>query len=95
MGALCEGGLLSVHAWALLDNHFHLLIHKGKQILSEEQAGVGGEGEEDILSGGASEVRIHGGVGGEVFGDDDVLGEPDGETGGDDGVGYVGQVICL
>jgi REP element-mobilizing transposase RayT len=35
LGALCEGGLLSVHAWALLDNHFHLLIRTGKQSLSE------------------------------------------------------------
>jgi len=32
------------------------------------------------------EVGIHGGVGGAVFGDDDILDEPDGETGGDDGV---------
>ena len=32
-----------------------------------------------------TEVGIHGGVGGAVFGDDDVIGEPDGETGGDDG----------
>ena len=36
-----------------------------------------------------------GGVGGAVSGDDDVLGEPDGETGGDDGVGCMGQVICI
>ena len=37
-----------------------------------------------------AEVGIHGGVGGSVSGDDDALGEPDGETRGDDGVGYVG-----
>ena len=42
-----------------------------------------------------TEVGIHGGVGGAVFGDDDGIGEPDGETGGDDGVGCVGQVICI
>jgi hypothetical protein len=30
-----------------------------------------------------------------VSGYDDVTGEPDGETGGDDGVGCVGQVICI
>jgi len=38
---------------------------------------------------------MHGGVVGAVSGDDDVLGEPDGETGGDDGVGWMGQVICI
>jgi hypothetical protein len=32
------------------------------------------------MSGGDAEVGIHGGVGGSVSGDDDVLGEPDGET---------------
>jgi len=42
-----------------------------------------------------TEVGIHGGVGGPVSGDDDVIGEPDGETGGDDGVGWMGQVICI
>ena len=35
LGALCEGEALSVHAWALLDNHFHLLIRTGKQRISE------------------------------------------------------------
>ena len=48
------------------------------------------KGEEGILSGGGAEVGIHGGVGGAVSGDDDVLGEPDGETGGDDGVSCLG-----
>jgi len=38
---------------------------------------------------------MHGGVGGAVSGDDDVIGEPDGETGGDDGVGLVEQVISI
>ena len=57
--------------------------------------GAGGEGEEGILSGGGAEVGIHGGVGGAVSGDDDVLGEPDGETGGDDGVGCMAKVICI
>jgi len=33
--------------------------------------------------------------GGADSGDDNVPGEPDGETGGDDGVGCVGQVISL
>ena len=33
-----------------------------------------------------AEVGIHRGVGGAVSGDDDVIGEPDCETGGDDGV---------
>ena len=41
-----------------------------------EPAGAGSEGEEDIMSGGGAEVGIHGGVGGAVSGDDDVLGEP-------------------
>jgi len=40
-------------------------------------------------------VGIHGGVGGVASGDDDVLGEPDGKTGGDDGVGWMGQVISI
>ena len=35
LGSLCEDGALSVHAWALLDNHFHLLIRTGKQRISE------------------------------------------------------------
>ena len=48
-----------------------------------------------MMSDGGAEVGIHGGVGGAVSGDDDVLGEPDGQTGGDDGVGCMGQVICI
>jgi REP element-mobilizing transposase RayT len=35
LGALCEGESLSVYAWALLDNHFHLLIRTGNQRISE------------------------------------------------------------
>ena len=31
LGSLCEGGDLSVFAWALLDNHFHLLIRTGNR----------------------------------------------------------------
>ena len=30
-----------------------------------------------------------------VSGDDDVIGKPDGETGGDDGVGCMGKVISI
>jgi len=41
------------------------------------------------------EVGIHGCVDGVASEDDDVLGEPDIETGGDDGVGWMGQVICI
>ena len=37
---------------------------------------------------GDAKVGIHGGVSGTVSGDDDVIAEPDGETGGDDGVGW-------
>ena len=33
--SLCEGEALSVYAWALLHNHFHLLIRTGKQRISE------------------------------------------------------------
>ena len=33
-------------------------------------------------------VGQNGGVSDTVSGDDDVIGEPDGETGGDDGVGW-------
>jgi len=47
------------------------------------------------MSGGGAEVGIHGGVGSAVSGDDNGIGEPDAETGGDGGVGYVGQVICI
>jgi hypothetical protein len=47
------------------------------------------------MSGGGAEVGIHGGVGGALSGNDNVIGEPDAETGGDDGVGCVGQVICI
>jgi hypothetical protein len=35
------------------------------------------------------------GIGGAVSGDDDGIGAPDGKTGGDDGVGRMGQVICI
>ena len=38
---------------------------------------------------------MHGGVGGAVSRDDSALAEWDGETGGDDGVGWMGQVICI
>ena len=43
----------------------------------------------------STEVGIHGGAGGMVFGDDDAIGEPDSETGGDDGVGWMVKVICI
>jgi putative transposase len=35
LGCLCESEALSVYAWGLLDNHFHLLIRTGKQSISE------------------------------------------------------------
>ena len=35
------------------------------------------------------------GVGGAVSEDDDLIGEPGGGTGGDEGVGCVGQIICI
>ena len=38
---------------------------------------------------------MHRGVVGAVSEDNDVLGEPNGKTGGDDGVGWMGQVICI
>ena len=41
------------------------------------------------------EVGIHGGVDGAVSGDDEGIGEPDGGTGRDDGVGCIGQVISI
>ena len=61
----------------------------------KEPTGVGGEEEEAILSGGSAEVVIHGGVGGAVSGNDDAAGEPDGESGGDGGVGWLERVIPL
>ena len=42
-----------------------------------------------------TEVGMYGGVGGAVSGDDDGIGEPDGETGGDDRVGWIGQAISI
>jgi hypothetical protein len=42
-----------------------------------------------------TEVGIQGCVESKVSGDDYGIGEPDGETGGDDGVGCMGQVICI
>ena len=42
-----------------------------------------------------AEVGIHVCVGGVVSGDDDGIDEPDGETGGDDAVGWMGQVISI
>jgi len=45
------------------------------------------------LSGGGAEVGINRGVGGTVSGDDDAIVKPDGETGGDNGVGRGGH--CL
>ena len=56
---------------------------------------MGHHGEEVILSGGSAEVGVHGGVGGAVSGNDDVVGEPDGESGGDGGVGWLEQIIPL
>ena len=38
---------------------------------------------------------MHGGVSGAVSEDDDRISEPDGETGGDGTVGWMGQVICI
>ena len=38
---------------------------------------------------------MHRGVGGTVSEDDDGIDEPDGKTGGDDGVGWMGQVVCI
>ena len=38
---------------------------------------------------------MHGGLGGTVSGDDNGIGEPDGETEGDEGAGWVGQIICI
>jgi hypothetical protein len=40
-------------------------------------------------------VRIHGGVRGVVIGGKNGIGEPDDESGGDDGVECVGQVIYI
>jgi hypothetical protein len=56
---------------------------------------MGHYGEEAILSGDSAEVGIHGGVGGAVSGNDDVAGEPDGESGGDGEVGWLERVIPL
>ena len=41
------------------------------------------------------EVGRHGGVGGAVSGDDDLIGEPDGETGGNDGGVWIRKIISF
>src|SRR3972149_2344185 len=41
------------------------------------------------------EVGLHGGVGGAVSRDDDILGQPDVETGGDDGVGSNSKEVFM
>ena len=43
----------------------------------------------------SAEVGVHEGVGGAVSGDDGVIGESNGETGGDDRVGCMGEVISI
>jgi hypothetical protein len=55
----------------------------------EEPAGAGGGGG-GILSSSSAEIGIPGGVGGAVSGDDHVFREPNGGTGGDDGVKCMG-----
>ena len=42
-----------------------------------------------------TEVWMRGGVGGAVSGDDDGIGDSDRENGGDDGIGWMGQVISI
>ena len=59
---------------------------------SEEASGEGG-GRYFVRCG--MEVGVCGGVGVAVSGDDDVVGEPDNETGGNNGVGEMRQVICI
>ena len=44
---------------------------------------------------GGTEVGRHGCVGGAVSVDDNGIGEPNGEIGGDDGVEWMGQVISI
>jgi putative transposase len=34
LGELCQAGALSVYAWALLENHFHMLVRTGHEALS-------------------------------------------------------------
>ncbi|UCG14719.1 MAG: transposase [Deltaproteobacteria bacterium] len=34
LGELCVAGNLSVYAWALMSNHFHLLVRTGNQLLA-------------------------------------------------------------
>ncbi len=34
LGELCQGGALAVYGWALMENHFHLLVRTGHEPLS-------------------------------------------------------------
>ncbi len=34
LAVLCGEGAMYVHAWALMPNHFHLLVRTGNQLLS-------------------------------------------------------------
>ena len=43
----------------------------------------------------AWDARDRGGVGGAVSEDDEGVYEPDSKTGGDDGVRWMGQVVCI
>jgi len=56
---------------------------------------MGHHGEEAIQSGGSAEVGVHSGLGSGVSANDDVAGEPDGQSGGDSEVGWLEQVIPL
>jgi REP element-mobilizing transposase RayT len=35
LGGLCQTGALAVYGWALLENHFHLLVRTGHEPLSK------------------------------------------------------------
>jgi len=48
---LCRSGRWAVYAWALMPNHFHLLVRTGKEPLAREIAADRGITETELRSG--------------------------------------------
>ena len=57
---------------------------EGSRAHGQGPAGIGGEWEDALLPDSGAEIGIHGCIRGPVSGNDDLLGEPDGKTEGDE-----------